>query len=429
MLNNEKRYLISRFVNLIGNSIYNICIPLYLLEKFESLMITGAFFTLVQIPMVVLLPFIGSYLKNKNLKHTMLASNVISVVIFMMVFINEQFFLSSFILFMILTMLEKINVAIFNISSQSAFPILFEKTDIDEINSLKSVLDNFAALLGPTLGTVIYSKGGFSAVVGINILSFALCFLMLLHLKYIDKCGLSIQKKNKVKDIYEGLIYIKSNSNIMLLFLTFMILNFLVAPTENVFAPAIIKVIYKFSDSLFGLTSTAVSIGVIAAGTYMSIFKKKSNILYAFYTQSIIMILTGILSLFLRGQPMIFFTIYIILCLLSGYSSTLVIVTLFIIMSIFQGHILSSWLLYVCCASLMSINNISYNSCLQKSIEDTNRGTILSLRSLLIAVTGMLISPLVGHFSDIYGFSTTFLCCGIICLSLLFITSILAKKI
>ena len=324
MLNNEKRYLISRFVNLIGNSIYNICIPLYLLEKFESLMITGAFFTLVQIPMVVLLPFIGSYLKNKNLKHTMLASNVISVVIFMMVFINEQFFSSSFILFMILTMLEKINVAIFNISSQSVFPILFEKTDIDEINSLKSVLDNFAALLGPTLGTVIYSKGGFSAVVGINILSFALCFLMLLHLKYIDKCGLSIQKKNKVKDIYEGLTYIKSNSNIMLLFLTFMILNFLVAPTENVFAPAIIKVIYKFSDSLFGLTSTAVSIGVITAGACMSIFKKKSNILYAFYTQSIIMILTGILSLFLRGQPMIFFTIYIILCLLSGYSSTLV---------------------------------------------------------------------------------------------------------
>ena len=106
-----------------------------------------------------------------------------------------------------------------------------------------------------------------------------------------------------------------------------------------------------------------------------------------------------------------------------------IIVTLFIIMSIFQGHILLSWLLYVCCASLMSINNISYNSCLQKSIEDTNRGTILSLRSLLIAVTGMLISPLVGHFSDIYGFSTTFLCCGIICLSLLFITSILAKEI
>lgn len=319
MLNNEKRYLISRFVNLIGNSIYNICIPLYLLEKFESLMLTGAFFTLVQIPMVVLLPFIGSLLKNKNLKHTMLVSNVISVVIFMMIFINEQFFL-----FVILTMLEKINVAIFNISSQSAFPILFAKKDIDEINSLKSVLDNFAALLGPTLGTVIYSKGGFSMVVGVNILSFALCFLLLLHLKYIDKCGSSTQKKNKIKDIYEGLTYIRSNSNIMLLFLTFMILNFIVAPTENVFAPAIIKVIYKFSDSLFGLTSTAVSIGVITAGACMSIFKKKSNILYAFYTQSIIMIVTGILSLFLRGQPMMFFMVYVILCLLSGYSSTLV---------------------------------------------------------------------------------------------------------
>ena len=34
MLSNDKIYLISRFINLIGSNIYNICIPLYLLEKF-----------------------------------------------------------------------------------------------------------------------------------------------------------------------------------------------------------------------------------------------------------------------------------------------------------------------------------------------------------------------------------------------------------
>lgn len=44
MLSNDKIYLISRFINLIGSNIYNICIPLYLLEKFGSLTITGIFF-------------------------------------------------------------------------------------------------------------------------------------------------------------------------------------------------------------------------------------------------------------------------------------------------------------------------------------------------------------------------------------------------
>lgn len=90
MLSNDKIYLISRFINLIGSDIYNICIPLYLLEKFGSLTITGIFFTLVQIPMIVMLPFIGGFLKNKNLKHIMLISNAISIVIFILIYVNER---------------------------------------------------------------------------------------------------------------------------------------------------------------------------------------------------------------------------------------------------------------------------------------------------------------------------------------------------
>lgn len=149
MLSNDKIYLISRFINLIGSNIYNICIPLYLLEKFGSLTITGIFFTLVQIPMIVMLPFIGGLLKNKNLKHIMLISNAISIVVFILIYVNGRSNGSSFFAFIILTMIEKVNVSVFNVSSQSSFSILFEKERIDSINSLKSVFDNFASLLGP----------------------------------------------------------------------------------------------------------------------------------------------------------------------------------------------------------------------------------------------------------------------------------------
>lgn len=270
MLSNDKIYLISRFINLIGSNIYNICIPLYLLEKFGSLTITGIFFTLVQIPMIVMLPFIGELLKNKNLKHVMLISNAISIVVFLLIYVNGRSNGSSFFAFIILTMIEKVNVSVFNVSSQSSFSILFEKERIDSINSLKSVFDNFASLLGPTLGTLIYAKSDLSVIICINIISFMVCFILLMNLNYMYRSEPVENERKRKMNICAGLTYLKNNSNIMFIFFTFMVLNFLVAPTENVYAPGIIKVIFGFSDNLFGLTSTAVSIGIIIAGFSMT---------------------------------------------------------------------------------------------------------------------------------------------------------------
>ena len=198
------------------------------------------------------------------------------------------------------------------------------------------MFDNFASLLGPTLGTLIYAKSDLSVIICINIISFMVCFILLMNLNYMHRSEPVENERKRKMNICAGLTYLKNNSNIMFIFFTFMVLNFLVAPTENVYAPGIIKVIFGFSDNLFGLTSTAVSIGIIIAGFSMTLFKRKSSILYSFYTQSIIMIATGIFSLFLRSQPMLFYVIYITLCLLSGYSSTFINVPM---ISYFQKNI------------------------------------------------------------------------------------------
>ena len=142
------------------------------------------------------------------------------------------------------------------------------------------MFDNFASLLGPTLGTLIYAKSDLSVIICINIISFIVCFILLMNLNYIHKSEPIENEGNKKMHIWAGLTYLKNNSNIMFLFLTLMVLNFLVAPTENVYAPGIIKVIFGFSDNLYGLTSTAVSIGIIMAGFSMTLFKRKSSVLY-----------------------------------------------------------------------------------------------------------------------------------------------------
>jgi MFS family permease len=100
----------------------------------------------------------------------------------------------------------------------------------------------------------------------------------------------------------------------------------------------------------------------------------------------------------------------------------LLVILMFLIMSLLQDHILLSWIIYVVAQGCFSISNISYNSCLQKNIENTSRGTIMSLRSLLMAIVGMIISPMVGYGAEKIGFSMTYIVCAIICLFLLIVS-------
>ena len=340
--------------------------------------------------MIVMLPFIGGLLKNKNLKHIMLISNAISIVVFILIYVNERSIGASFFAFIILTMIEKVNVSVFNISSQSSFSILFEKERIDSINSLKSVFDNFASLLGPTLGTLIYAKSDLSGIICINIISFIVCFILLMNLNYMHISEPVENERKRKMNICAGLTYLKNNSNIMFIFFTFMVLNFLVAPTENVYAPGIIKVIFGFSDNLFGLTSTAVSIGIIIAGFSMTLFKRKSSILYSFYMQSIIMIVTGIFSLFLRSQPMLFYVIYITLCLLSGYFSTFII-------------------------------NVPMISYFQKNIEINQQTQFFSIMTLSSNIMVPLGTFIAGILCDLMGADVVYLTSGIIMLVYVYI--------
>ncbi|WP_195221978.1 MFS transporter [Faecalicoccus pleomorphus] len=93
---------------------------------------------------------------------------------------------------------------------------------------------------------------------------------------------------------------------------------------------------------------------------------------------------------------------------------------IFSIMIVFLDHVFAAWGLYVLCEALSNINNTSYNSCFQKEIESTSRATLMSLRSFGIALTAIVISPIVGWSCDHFGFKLTFLTSAFICLFILF---------
>ena len=174
----------SRFINCLGSGIYNICIPLYLLANTHSVLTTSIFFSIIQIPAIVLLPFLGVWLEKKNLKHGLMLSNALSVLLFTVlnVFLMTEGFHFYFLLG--ISFLEKINHSAFHVMSSSIFARLIEKEELVQWNGIHSVFDNIAHLLAPALGAILYAQAGFACAIWLNIVSYVLSIALTALLTY-----------------------------------------------------------------------------------------------------------------------------------------------------------------------------------------------------------------------------------------------------
>lgn len=322
---NSVYLIVSRFVNLFGSGIYNICIPLYLLSNTNSIVETSIFFSIIQVPAIVLLPILGVWIEKRNLKYCLIVSNVFSFILFICLglFLSECGFHYYILLF--LSILEKLCTSFYDLASQSIFPRLVSQNKIERVNGIKSVFDNLAYLISPALGAIIYGIWGIYAAIFINLLSYLFSTLLTVFLayQYFDEDLI----KESFKERFMGGIHVISvNKDVRLLFVLIMILNFLVSPTEEVFSPGIIKTVYHFSDELYGWIGSAVSAGIVVASIMIGLLRKrKSTMKTHFYMQSIIMVSAGCLSaLLLDRNAMLFYLIYILLSFLSGFYSTFV---------------------------------------------------------------------------------------------------------
>ena len=317
----------SRFINCLGSGIYNICIPLYLLANTHSVLTTSIFFSIIQIPAIVLLPFLGVWLEKKNLKHGLMLSNVLSVLLFTVlnVFLMTEGFHFYFLLG--ISFLEKINHSAFHVMSSSIFARLIEKEELVQWNGIHSVFDNIAHLLAPALGAILYAQAGFACAIWLNIVSYVLSIALTALLTYKHNKHIAATKPQPYRlRLKEGFQFILKNKQIFYLFILIMTLNFLVSPTEEVFSPGIMKTVYHFNDSLYGWTASAASAGVILASIILGIKNsKKLSMKTCFYVQAWLMIVTGVCSILLiKISPYGFYALYLALCFLSGYFSTFV---------------------------------------------------------------------------------------------------------
>jgi len=336
---NIKLLLLGRAVSLFGNTIYLIVLPLYILNITQNLKITGFFFAMVNLPTVVISIFVGTIIEKFNKKNVILTCDFLTSILYFILFLYFRNSNSLILLFFISLFINIIST-FFIIASKVIFSELNTPETLEKYNGLQSFLENITIIIGPVIGTYLFSIFDFNLILIIVSLGYFLSFLQELFIRYEKKLNLSKEKSSFFKEFKEGINYIKNNKIILNFFILVMFLNFFIANNDEIINPGILIKKYEISEKLFGFSATAYGVGSVFAGIFIYYnekfrFLKKLKLL--FILNSSLMCLLGLLSIILfEYNHYIYFVIFIFFQFLIGMITTFVNVPL---ISSFQKNV------------------------------------------------------------------------------------------
>ncbi|MEM9777880.1 MAG: MFS transporter, partial [Chloroflexota bacterium] len=164
-------------VSIIGNWVLLAAIPFYIFDLTGSAMATAGVFMAFLAPGIIFGSIAGVFVDRWDKLRTMLVVNLIQmVVVLLLTFVQsaEQ----SWILFVVL-FIESSIAQFFGPAENALLPKLVAEDQLVAANSLNSMNDNLARLIGPAIGGVVLAVYGFSSVVVIDAASFGLAALLI----------------------------------------------------------------------------------------------------------------------------------------------------------------------------------------------------------------------------------------------------------
>lgn len=338
---NIYRLLTLRGFSQFGTSMYEIVLPLLVLELTGSLTNVGMFYSVIKLPGILLLPFLGVLVERFSRKKILFFCNLLMFTIFFIQFIFFSMGNIWIALLALLGMMMSISNSVSDIATRVLFTENVPRNQLEKWNGTKSMIDNGALFIAPMLGTFLYGLWHINVVLVIILILYAVALIGIYSLHYQPPKTMQEKSSTTVfKEMHEGFLFVKSQKTIFAFFILAMTLNFFVASTEEIINPGILITKYQLPQELFGFSSTFHIIGVILAGFFIARncqFDFQKNLNKLFIINSLIMIAIGGLSLLLSGFSMyVYFSVFLFMQILLGFFTILINVPL---TSYFQANV------------------------------------------------------------------------------------------
>lgn len=324
-------FLFGRFTSTVGNSIFNLAIPLLILDKTSSGRAMGSFMGTTFLPALLILPFVGLYIEKRNKKKIMIITDILQFTLFFALWYHYHSYGFSIGFLTLFISISKVIGRFFDISSVSIFPRIIDESLYGKGNSWQGILDNISELTSPILGVFLYKTQGIESIFLLNALTFLISAVSEIFLKYknLESTQNTVNRFSfsEYKDIFN---LVKTQRFLKNSYLLLMIINFLMAPLAMTVIPfALLKVI-NISEWQYGVINFAEIFGLLIGSAIMlKVSHSQKNIKLYYQGEIICIFIQGFIALFLGviGKTYYFY-IFLTLNFLAGSFNSLSLIPL-----------------------------------------------------------------------------------------------------
>lgn len=299
----------------LGDCIMNVMLPLIVYSISGSALTMGVVMTLVMIPQIVLTPITGILADRISKKKLMIIPDIVRLItlsIFSIFSISNNMNISIIYIYAIIS---GTMTAIFQPAYSATRAEVFTDEIRNSANSLTQISEQFARLVGPSLGALIISFTSISIGFGIDAATFLISVVSLFFLKINKPVQKPVDNNHRIlflKNELTGVLNeIKKQTWLWVTILVSAFINIVMASIILILLPWIIKINYKMPSYTYGILITASGAGSLISAFVFSLRQKWKHRGLIAYTSFIFLgiALSGIA--FISWFPYLIFVMFI----------------------------------------------------------------------------------------------------------------------
>lgn len=260
----------------LGSGMTSYALVLWLYLRSGSALETALLSVCSYAPYVVMSIFAGALSDRWNKKRTMLLCDLLAALSTLLVFLLiKADALHAWHLYG-LNALNGLMNTVQQPASEVAATLLIPPNYYQKTSGLRSFSQSLNSILTPVFATALFAFAGIGAVIAIDLLTFAVAFLVLLLFIQIPENGGSGQKEKLLPAARQGIAWLRDNPLILTLIFYLGCIN-LVASIYDAALPALILSKQNGGEMVLGIVNTCVGAATLAGSVLVTLLPAPKN--------------------------------------------------------------------------------------------------------------------------------------------------------
>lgn len=272
--------IIGQIISLFGNAILRFSLSLYVLDTTGSATAFGSILALSLIPTILVSPIGGMIADRISRRHIMLTLDFLTsfLIIGFSFLIDTN---TSVVVIGIVMILLSLIQSFYQPSVQSSIPLLASDENLMKANGIVVQVNALANLLGPILGSILYTMISFHWLLWISGSAFFISAILecIMQIPYIKVTSSMNMLETARHDIKEGMQFIfRENPVLWKLLLVLAALNLVLSSLLTVGLPVISNITLALPAQYYGWLQAGMGIGTIIGSLLIPLFSKRFDI-------------------------------------------------------------------------------------------------------------------------------------------------------